>query len=76
MTNHTIEANFEVRDDMGVGQPDPIAVRHEAAIQMLATAMAGERPSFREAMDARRFAPMLYRGVMALPEILQKVHGK
>lgn len=66
MVNHEIVAHFEVTTEA-----KQRAARIEArVIELLEAAICGDRPSFHERVEAKRLAPMLYRGVSALPAII------
>jgi hypothetical protein len=69
MTDHTISPHFIVNASAGIA--DRSARIEARAIELLAEAMAGPKPSFRDVIRAQQIAPLVYRGISALPSVIK-----
>jgi hypothetical protein len=68
MVDHTISVHFNVTASAGVNERS--AKIDARVIELLAVAMAGPSPSMRDRVHAQQLAPLVYRGLCALPSVL------
>jgi hypothetical protein len=70
MTEHTIEAKFEIKPRMGVAERS--AKIDGRVIELLAIAIAPPGSSWREQIEAPALARAIYRAIGALPTVMKQ----